>query len=64
MEVIEEAGEVDRIASADASTEVAVVSTMDVGLERVVGKASRGVRDNGGLEEELPPARCSNPDMV
>lgn len=54
MEVTEDAGEVESMASVLASTEV---STMDVGRERVVGNASRGVR------EESPP-RGSDPGMM
>ena len=61
MEVTEDAGDVERIASVLASTEV---STMDVGRDRVVGKARRGVRDVDGLEEEPSPPRGSIPDMV
>lgn len=52
-EVVEEAGEVERIASLVASTE----STIDVGLERATGKASRGVRADGELDNEPLPAR-------
>ena len=59
MEVTEDAGDVERIASVLASTEV---STMDV--DRMVGKARRGVRDVDGLEEEPSPPRGSIPDMV
>ena len=50
-EVIDEAGEVDKMASALTSADVDVVSTMDVGLDRVVGNANLGVRDDGGLDD-------------
>lgn len=64
VEAIDEAGEVERMASDVVSTEVVVVSTIDVGRARVVGKESLGVRVEGGLDEELSPPRCSNPDMT
>ena len=64
VEVMDEAGEVERIASALVSTDVVVVSTMDVGRDRAVGNASLGVLDEGELEVEDPPSRCSMPDIV
>lgn len=57
----EDAGDVDRIASVLASTDV---STMDVGRDRVVGNASLGVLDDGGLEEEASPLLCSDDDIL
>lgn len=56
MDVIDEAGDVERMASALVSTEVVVVSTIDVGRARVVGNGIRIVRDEDGLDDEPSPA--------
>lgn len=60
MEVMDEAGDVERRASAVVSTEVVVVSTIDVGRDRVVGNASLGVLMEGGLGVE----DLASPDIV
>jgi hypothetical protein len=61
VEVMEEAGDVERMVSGVASI---VVSTIEVGLDRAIGNASRGVRDDEGLEEESSPPCSSDPAIL
>jgi hypothetical protein len=58
-EIVDDAGDVDKIASVLASTDGAVVSTIDVGRDLGVGNATLGVRDDEG-----PSPRCVGFDMI